>query len=419
MSAPSRVGVVLWLLAAVNLIAVGADRLKQFSFVGMLGLHAPGSSLELLKLNLFMQVPMLLFSPLFGALLDRWNRATAIAVTCVLRAIVVATIPRAFVGSGESLYAMYGIAFALSFADLTFAPARAAILPDLVGKDRLLQANATMWTTGIIGTFGGVLAGGWLFDFRSWQWAFFADAAVYAIAALLMIPVVVIYTRHMRSLPSPDPPAPTARPGPIVALRRLLHSIRDGITLIRTDHNIAVSLGVQSGLFAVGGVASIVGIARIQSVAPAGKASFLAIVAASLVAGLIAGAGIAAIFRRSISVRRTISVAALLTGVAITGMGRTETLVPLSVWGAILGMAISPAFIVTETLMQRESPREFLGRVFAAREALVKAAYIVAAVVATLLDSVASKAAILVSLGLFLALLGVFLERATWLKEKA
>ena len=418
MSAPSRAGAVLWLLAVVNLIAVGADRLKQFSFVGMLGLHAPGSSLELLKLNLFMQVPMLLFSPLFGALLDRWNRATALAVTCALRAIVVATVPRAFVGSGESLYAMYGIAFALAFADLTFAPARAAILPDLVGKDRLLQANAAMWTTGIIGTFGGVLAGGWLFDFRSWQSAFFTDAVVYAAAALLMIPVVVIYTRHMHSPPS-DPPVPTSRPGPLIALRRLLRSIRDGVTLIRTDHNIAVSLVVQSGLFAVGGVASIVGIARIQSLAPEGKASFLAIIAASLVAGLIAGAGIATVFRRTISVQRTISVAALLTGVAIAGMGRTETLVPLSIWGAILGIAISPAFIVTETLMQHRSPRDFLGRVFAAREALVKAAYILAAVVATLLDSVASKGAILVSLGLFLALLGVFLERATWLKEKA
>ena len=418
MRAHSRAGVVLWLLAVVNLIAVGADRLKQFSFVGMLGLHAPGSSLELLKLNLFMQVPMLLFSPLLGALLDRWNRATAIIVTCVLRAFVVATIPRAFVASGDSLYAMYGIAFALSFADLTFAPARAAILPDIVGKERLLQANATMWVTGIIGTFGGVLAGGWLFDFRSWEWAFFTDAAVYAVAAVLMVPVLVIYTRHMHASP-PAHEGHASRPGPIVALRRLLHSIRDGIELIRSDHNIAVSLLVQCGLFAVGGVASIVGIARIQSVAPAGKASFLAIVAASLVAGLIAGAGLAALFRRSVSIRRTISVSAILTGVAIAGMGRTETLIPLSIWGAVLGMAISPTFIVTETLMQHESPREFLGRVFAAREALVKAAYIVAAVLATLLDSVASKAAILVSLGLFLALLGVFLERATWLKEKA
>lgn len=417
MPANSRVGTALWVLAVVNLIAVGADRLKQFSFVGMLGLYAPGSSLELLKLNLFMQVPMLLFSPLFGALLDRWNRATAIVVTCVLRAVVVAMIPRAFLASGESLYAMYGIAFALSFADLTFAPARAAILPDIVSADRLLQANATMWVTGIVGTLAGVLGGGWLFDFRSWDRAFTVDAVAYATAAVLMLPLLVVYTRH--HVPPPPSDGPALRPGPVVALRRLLHSIRDGVRLIHSDHNIAVSLLVQCGLFAVGGIASIAGIARIQSVAPAGKATFLAIVAASLVTGLIFGAGLAALFRRSVSVRRTISVSALLTGVAIAGMGRTESLVPLSIWGAVLGMAISPAFIVTETLMQEKSPREFLGRVFAAREALVKAAYLAAAVLATALDSIASKAAILVSLGLFLALLGVFLERATWLKEKA
>jgi len=56
--------------------------------------------------------------------------------------------------------------------------------------------------------------------------------------------------------------------------------------------------------------------------------------------------------------------------------------------------------------------------VFAAREALIKAAYIAAAVLATAADAVVGKTGLLVGMGLFLALLGVILERTRWLRSE-
>jgi len=88
----------------------------------------------------------------------------------------------------------------------------------------------------------------------------------------------------------------------------------------------------------------------------------------------------------------------------------------MCIWACVLGISISPVFIVTETLMQSASPRQFTGRVFAAREALIKAAFIAAAALATLVNTFVSKGSILVALGLFLALLGVILERTQWLR---
>ena len=416
--APRLPALILPLLGFVSLFAVAADRLKQFSFVGMLGIYAPGSSFELLKLNLFMQLPMLIFSPLVGVLLDRWDKSAVMFVACVLRAGIILTIPRFFELTGSSLYALYSIAFVLAIADLAFAPARAAVLPDLVAPDRLLQANAAFWTIGIVGTLGGVLYGGWIFDYHSWQAGFFSDAAAYAIAAAVTLPVAVIYMLHTRAQPQP-PPSPARRtPGLLMGIRIVARSIRDGVTLIRDDKTIALGLITQSGMFAVGGVLSVIGIARIQEVAPEGKALFLSIVAASLVTGLIVGSGLASLYRRTIKVQRTISVCALLTGVALTGLGRTETIVPLSVWAAILGLGMSPAFIVTETMIQHKSPRSHLGRVFAAREALVKAAYLAAATLGTAVNAVLAKPTILVVLGLFLALFGVLLERSRWLRTE-
>jgi hypothetical protein len=68
--------------------------------------------------------------------------------------------------------------------------------------------------------------------------------------------------------------------------------------------------------------------------------------------------------------------------------------------------------------MQRASPRQFTGRVFAAREAFIKAAYIAAAVLGTVLDAAVGKTRLLVGMGLFLALLGVILERSHWLRTE-
>lgn len=402
-----RRDVTLHLFGGVQLVALFADRLKQFSLVSMVGLLAPGSSVELLKLTLFSQIPILLFTPVAGSLIDRWNKPATILGACVARALLLLAVPALFMRS-DTIYAFYVAAFVLSIFDLMFAPARSALLPEVVPAERLLAVNAVFWTLGIIGTLLGFLGGGWLFDYFSWQSSFYADAVVYAAAAVLMLPVVITH----RPAGAIGPRSRDAREH----IAFFARSISDAIALLRQSRELRASLSVQSALFAVGGVMGVIGVARIQEVAPPGRALFLAEVGSSLILGLILGALLAGWFRDRTLPERTVSVGALLAGVAIAGMGRTESLVPLCIWSALLGLSISPVFIVTETLMQHQSPRQFTGRVFAAREALIKAAYVSAAVLATLLNSFVSKTGIMVGLGLFLALLGVILERTQWLR---
>jgi MFS family permease len=395
------------LFGSVQLVALFADRLKQFSLVGMLGLLAPGSSVELLKLTLFSQIPILLFTPLVGSLIDRWHKPVTILGACVARALLLLAVPLLFERTG-TLYAFYAAAFVLSVFDLMFAPARSALLPELVPPHRLLAVNAMFWTLGIIGTLLGFLGGGWMFDYYSWQTSFYANSIVYVAVAVLMLPIVVRY----RPL---SPPVQLSR-DPREHIVYLARSVADAVALLRQSRELRASLLVQAALFAVGGAMGVIAIARVQEVAPPGRTIFLSQVGSSLIVGLILGALLAGWFRERTLPERTVSVGALLAGVAIAGMGRTESLVPMCTWSALLGLSISPVFIVTETLMQHQSPRQFTGRVFAAREALIKAAYITAAVLATVVNSFLSKTAILVGLGLFLALLGVILERTQWLR---
>jgi MFS family permease len=397
----------LRLFGSVQLVALLGDRLKQFTLVGMLGLLVPGSSVELLKLTLFSQVPILLFTPLLGSLIDRWNKPAAILGACVVRALLLMCIPFAYEQT-HTIYAFYAAAFVTSIFDLMFAPARSALLPELVPSERLMSVNAVFWTLGIVGTLLGFMGGGWIFDYFSWQSSFFANSVIYAAAAALMIPVVIVH----RVVPADAPLPRDPRHGMAVLAR----SARDAMDLLRQSRELRSSLWTQTVLFAVGGVMSVIGIARIHEVASGGRALILAEVGAALILGLITGALLAGWFRDRSVPERTVSVSALVAGVAIAGMGRASTPLPLGIWAGVLGLSISPVFIVTETLMQHASPRQFTGRVFAAREAMIKAAFIAAAALATLVNAFVSKPSILVGLGLFLALLGVILERTQWLK---
>jgi len=403
----------LWLLGASSLSAVAGDRLKQFALISMVGLIAPGSSIELLKLNVFMQVPMLLFTPLVGVLLDHINKAWMMFLACLLRAAFIAAIPLVFLHSGESLYALYGAAFVLAGIDLTFAPARSAILPELVPRAQLLSTNAAFWSIGIASTLIGILGGGWLFDARGWSTAFHGGSLLYMVAAVGMAALAI---SQRGPTGDREPASPSAATGPDPNRpRAAVLAVRDAVRLIRRDRAIAVGLCAQAGMFAVGGVVAVIAVARVQESVVNGQAFFLAIVAAALVVGLVVGSGLPAIFHSQARAGRVVPVATLIAGVALAGLGRTVGIIPVSIWAAVLGLSLSPAYIVTETLLQKHSPREFLGRVFAAREALAKSAYLVFAGASVALNALVAKGPILVGTGLFLALLGVVLERTNWL----
>jgi MFS family permease len=362
---------------------------------------------ELLKLTLFAQIPILLLTPVAGVFIDRWNKPLSILLVSLIRAVILLAIPAAFLRL-NSIYVFYAGACVLSVFDLVFAPARSALLPEVVSPEGLLPANAAFWALGIVGTLIGFLGGGWLFDYYSWNTSFHTVAILYVAAAALMLPVAIAHR---------PPPHPVRFPGGPVReeFRFFTRSIRDAVALLRQSRDIRASLIAQAGLFAVGGALSVIGIARIQELSAPGKTLFLSQVGASFIVGLIAGSLGAGMFRERAAGGKAVSVGTLLAGVAIAGMGRTETLIPLCIWGGLLGASMSPIFIVTETILQHRSPRQFTGRVFAAREALIKAGYIAAAILATVVNSFVAKTGVLVGLGLFLALFGVILERTQWL----
>ena len=102
-------------------------------------------------------LPNLLFGPIAGALVDRWDHREVMIVSDLLRAGLVLLIPIAAV---TNLALAYPLVFLVTTVSIFFRPAKGAILPRIVATDDLVPANSALWVGETFADIGGyVLAG--------------------------------------------------------------------------------------------------------------------------------------------------------------------------------------------------------------------------------------------------------------------
>ena len=394
-----------------QLISLLGDRLHQFSVIGMIGRVAPGSSFELFQFALFSHVPVLLFAPLFGRFIDRANRATVLVVVDIIRGLIVVAVPVLYRATG-SLYAFYVTVFFLSLANLLFAPAKSAAIPEYFGRLRLLRVNSILWGIGIVGTIGGFLIGGWLFDYHSWELSFYSDAASYLVSVVFLLPLLWLPRRPESPAPedtgAPAPPRPPFG-GPS-------GSFREALALLRSDQRVASGMILQTCLLGVFGVLYVAGIARVQEVLPAGKTMYLSAIAVAGTIGLLVGSVLTEVTQGKVRLGRLIAASAVILGFAMIGVSQSRSFAALIAWTALMGFFFSPIMVVSETLLQTHTPAQFRGRVFAAREVAVKVAFLATSLAATLSAAVVDKSVIILVTGVLLAVLGVWIERKNYLR---
>ena len=217
----------LW---AGQLISLFGDRIHQLALAAAV-LITTGSALATALVFVTATIPNLLFSPIAGTLVDRWDHKEVLVVSDLLRAAVVLLIPIAIV---TNILFVYPLVFALTSISIFFRPARVAILPQIVRPDELLTANSALWVGETLAdVIGYPLAGLFVVALGSaLPIAFWLDAATYAASAVLLSTLVVRPVDHpsealdadaaavlaeiRASRSTPVPPRPsrsTTRPG--------------------------------------------------------------------------------------------------------------------------------------------------------------------------------------------------------------
>ncbi len=210
------------------------DKLQHMALIALVGAAAAQGTggLELAKLSVVFTAPVVLFGPLAGALVDRWNRRITMIVCDALRALLVATIPFVYHSSGH-LWAVYVVSFLVFLLGTFFNAAKMSLIPDLVPRHELLPANAVMTFVGRVATVVGIVGGGVIIGSSVWSrlgWTnyaagFYLDAMSYVVSVLCLIGIVVVMWRgHEHEHVVAVSPAPEAMKGSIRGLMRNVHT---------------------------------------------------------------------------------------------------------------------------------------------------------------------------------------------------
>jgi Na+/melibiose symporter-like transporter len=161
-------------------------------FTAILVLNA--SAFEMSLLVLADLVPSCVIGLPVGVWVDRVRRLPLMIAADLMRAAVLASIPIAAAFDALTLAQLYAVSFVASALTVLFNVAQISILPALVSRDDLLEANGKTSATQSISEIGAFGVGGWLVQSLSGPGAILLDAVSFLASAVLLRSVAVTET---------------------------------------------------------------------------------------------------------------------------------------------------------------------------------------------------------------------------------
>jgi MFS family permease len=241
-------------------------------------------------------VPAMLFGPIFGAAADRWSRRNCLVLSDVLRGV-------AFLGIAlvDSFTATVALALLAGAGTGLFNPASLAAVPSLVKPERLPAATALYGAITDLGFIVGPALAALLLLFGGPEVILYANAATFAVSALIL-------TRLPFGAAPPLEDAESPRPG-------LLREARAGLATIAGMAGIRAVIVASGAMLLFAGLFNVAELPFATDELDAGDAGFGALTAVyglGFVAGSLSGSrgGEAAILKRR-----------FLGGLALVGAG--------------------------------------------------------------------------------------------------
>jgi MFS family permease len=380
----------LWAATTVSMLGSFITR-TALPFAAILVLGAGAGEVALLRSSEL--IAGLTVGLVAGAWVDRLRRRPILVWADLGRAALLATIPLAFAFGALTLIQLILVAFGAAILTTFFDTADRAFLPTVIGRDRLVAANATLTGSSSAAEFVGFGLGGWLIQLLTAPVAIAIDSVSFVLSALLIGTIRVA-----------EPP-----PGGREGGARVLGEIREGLRLTLRDpvlRPLALADAAVAGFWGVFGAVFLVFATDIGF--PPGV---IGLVAAAGGASSLIGAAIAGRAVRRLGVARFF----LGTMVLVTIGNAIMALTPDA---ALLGLAcllaqqllsdssLTAYDVVAVSIRQATVEDRALGRVGASFHVLAMAAMLVGTVVGGILAETLGLRAALVfgSLGGLVAL---------------
>jgi len=356
-----------------QLISLLGERLTYLALVGLLSAHTAHfrdlskSSILLTTLGNVMGLPVLLFSPFTGAWVDRQNLKRVVVVSDLLRAMLALAIPVLYLSTRHTL-PVFVVVFVLFTCNVFFLPAKSALTPEIVPASQLLAANAWLSGAGIAATAVGMLGGGWVIDHWGWTTALYFNTVTYLVSVVALL--LIRYTPRVRDVRV------------ATTLRSYLAQVFEGWRVVRTNATVGLALTALAAVWVGGGFLNVAGNLHIQRAASAPGMERLAV----LVSVLALGSGVSTWWLNTAGKRMPrpwlLGGGLLIAGVGVFAFAVSTRFAVFTGAAFLIGLAAAPAFMLTEMLLQVGTDAGHRGRVFSARDFLMRLVFVVGGSVA-------------------------------------
>jgi MFS family permease len=349
----------LWVGEGISLLG------DQFYLIALpwLVLKLSGSALAIGTVLALVAIPRAAFMLIGGALTDRLSPRTIMLCSNIIRMILVAALALLTVTGLIELWMLYTFALLFGLADAFFFPAQSAMIPRLLGADRLQTGNAVIQGTAQLSLFLGPVLAGTLIalldgegaanpqvpDMWGIGMAFIFDAASFMVSAL---------TLAMIKLPA------AARENEGGADSGLFSSIGEGLALVWRDKALRYYFGLiavvnllMTGPFSVG-------IPVLAGTRFTGGAAAFGIILSAFGGGSLVGVIVAGIRSRPPARRFPMLMLGLTAamGVGLALLGLLSSLSAATVVAALMGLGQGYVVIQFITWLQLRTAPHMLGR---------------------------------------------------------
>ena len=311
------------------------------------------STLQTAIVQAVWHVPDALFAPLAGVLADRWDRkaimvTTNIAAAAVVGAVVVVIV---VVGHLSPVIAFVAI-FKLNSLTAFLNPARAAVMPSVVGRDLLTTAQGLFSTARETMSLVGSAAAGLVIAAASAAWALVIDAASFLLVSLCIMAARI-----------------PGRATPPSGEARLRFSVSSVALDLRDGWRTASALPVVRALLWLGVLINVVSFigplwpALVQVRLGGGAASYGALLAVGVAGGMLGGL-LAGPLERRLGAGRVTALGWGLAGSCTVGIAASVWVAVTAVLEFMATFGIVIAAVASSAIMITSVREEYRGRVF-------------------------------------------------------
>jgi MFS family permease len=353
------------------------DRIHQVALAFVV-FDATDSAIAVGAIFLVATLPNLLFGPIAGLLVDRWDHREVMIVSDLLRAGLVLLIPLAAV---TNLALAYPIVFLVTTVSIFFRPAKGAILPRIVGPDDLVPANSALWIGETFADIGGYVVAGLFVALLGSQLplAFWIDSVTYVASAVLIASIAVAPADRARhAVGDGVEVAKAAVDGAAGRIRRAVAAARselsEGWFFLRGDSVLlANTLQATAGQFMLGILLVLTPIyaADLIDRGSLTKEEAYGFLEGALGAGNLVGGFLIGLIGSRLALGRMVIIGYVVTGamVALLPLAGNLTIALGIAFGVGVG---NLAFVIpSQTLFQQRTPPDVMGRVLGLRFSLV------------------------------------------------